>query len=97
MKNFGWDIQPFKEAEWIEVKTPADWTIVSQLSKSLDNGESEAIALALELKAEYLLINERKGWNIAKSMGVNAIGLISVLISTKSEGIIKEVLPILDK
>lgn len=62
----------------------------------MDEGEAEAIALAHELKADYLLIDERRGWKLAKSMGVQAIGLIGVLLNAKSLGVFPEVMPVID-
>ncbi len=49
----------------------------------LDSGEAEAIALAVELKADYLLIDETKGRQIAASYGIKVTGIIGVLIKAK--------------
>jgi predicted nucleic acid-binding protein len=43
---------------WITRYTVADHALVSALSVELDPGEAEAIACAVELKAERLLIDE---------------------------------------
>lgn len=48
---------------WIEVRTVEDLRMVQllQTQGQLDPGESEAITLALEMKADLLLIDERRG------------------------------------
>ena len=95
-KMLGADITAFENADWIETRTATDGHLVQSLLTSLDEGEAEAIALAHELKADYLLIDERRGWRLAKSMGVQAIGLIGVLLNAKSLGVLPEVMPIID-
>jgi hypothetical protein len=49
--------------DWIEVLQPSNYQLVESLQtdRNLDRGESEAIALELELGAEELLIDERLG------------------------------------
>ncbi|HFA47594.1 MAG TPA: DUF3368 domain-containing protein [Bacteroidetes bacterium] len=96
LAKFGGDISKYLAAEWIEIKTPSDILLIGNLLKDLDEGEAEAIVLAKELGADYLLIDERRGYKIADKMGLTAIGLIGVLLKAKSEGHIKKVLPIVD-
>ena len=65
----------FKSLPWLEIKQADNRDLVKSLLLELDLGESEAIALSVETKAELLLIDERKGRNVARQMGVNPIGL----------------------
>lgn len=55
------------------------------LELQLDLGESEAILLADQLKFP-LLIDERAGRNMAKTMGLEIIGLVGVLYALKQNG-----------
>jgi uncharacterized protein len=52
-----------QSAVWLQVRQVTDLRVVERLQNEarLDPGESEAIALALELKADLLLIDERRG------------------------------------
>jgi len=45
-----------QKANWIETKQVINQTMVISLQNKLNDGEAEAIALALELKADELII-----------------------------------------
>lgn len=81
---------------WIKVSEPTDQHQVLILKTKLDVGEAEAIALAIELKCDLLLIDERLGTRIALEHGLQTLGLVGVLIKAKNEGLISLVEPILD-
>jgi predicted nucleic acid-binding protein len=68
-----------------------------QKQLSLDLGESESIVLTNEIKANILIMDERKGRKIAQSMGLNITGTLGVILQAKNKGIIDEVKPFLDK
>lgn len=55
----------------------------------LDEGESEALVLYREKKADLLLIDEHKGRSVAKRMSVKHIGTVGILMMAYDEGIIK--------
>ncbi len=81
---------------WIDVQAPADQAAVTVLELEVDPGEAEAIALAIELQADLLLMDERKGRVIAARVGLQTIGLLAVLIEAKRQGLLVAVKPILD-
>lgn len=54
----------------------------------LDAGESEALVLYREKKADVLLIDEHKGRGVAKKMSVEHIGTVGILMLAFDEGII---------
>jgi len=77
--------------DWIETATLSDTNLKNRLLKDLDDGEAEAIALAVELKADYLLMDETKGRQVAENFGIKVTGILGVLIKAKEEGVITEV------
>jgi uncharacterized protein len=96
LSDFGYDIEEIVEAEWILRQMPEDSVAVSELARRLDLGESEAIVLIKELEAELLLIDERRGWKIANSLGIKTIGVLGILLLAKQKGLISYVRPLLD-
>lgn len=77
-----------KRLEWISTYTATDPALVNSLSVELDPGEAEAIACALELKADLLLLDEKRGRLIAQRLGLKFIGLLGLLIEAKHKGIV---------
>jgi len=95
LKQFGKDLGEYENAEWIKVYQPTNLQKVQTLQAKLDEGEAQAIVLALEINCDLLLIDERIGTNIARQEGLQTIGLVGVLIKAKENRIIKEVHEIL--
>ncbi len=98
LEKRGIDLSSITQADWIEIIPVKDHEmVVSFQQKMIDEGESEAIALAIELKADYLLIDERLGRAVAESAGIKVVGLLGTLREAKQLGIIPEIKPILDE
>ena len=57
-----------------------------QLPSTLDPGEHEAIALALELKADVLLMDEKRGRTAARAVGLTVAGVLGELLHAKLQG-----------
>lgn len=84
-------------AEWLEIQTPTNLQLIETLQQTLDPGESEAIALALQLKVDRLLIDERLGQTIATQYGLSIRGILGILINAKDQGLIPALKPLLDQ
>jgi predicted nucleic acid-binding protein len=53
--------------------------VVVDTSLGLDEGEAAAISLAVERGIRSILIDERKGFAIAKSRGLQPVGTLALL------------------
>ena len=66
------------KAGYIEIQNYKNKVLFEEISILLDDGESASIALAIEKKYP-LIIDEKKGRNFAKNLGVEIIGLIGII------------------
>src|SRR5207302_1370437 len=82
--------------DWIHTRPVSNRGIVNALQMEVDAGEAEAIALAQELAADLLLMDEHIGRVIATQFGIRVIGLLGVLMEAKRRGLIREVKPLID-
>lgn len=97
LEQFGVDLTEFKQINWIQVQQPVKSADVEALRKDLDTGESEAIILALELQADWILLDERQGTKIAETFGLHPIGLVGILIKAKQQKLINAVIPVIEE
>jgi len=84
--------------DWLEVLSLRDQMMVDQLQNQsqLDPGESESIALALEIKADLLLIDERHGRAEATRLGLRITGLLGMLVEAKQRSLIPSIKLLMD-
>ena len=86
-----------EKAKWIRVAKVKNDNLVKILNKDLDVGESAAIALAIERKADLLLLDETDARNLAEFYNLTKTGVIGILMRAKKRRIIKEIKPLLKK
>ncbi len=68
----------FKLPKFVKVMKPKNLSQLQELKMLLDDGESEAITLAIE-KRLPLIIDEKKGRKIAKNLSLDIIGLLGII------------------
>lgn len=83
---------------WIQTRSLTNSQLADQLqqNRGLDTGEAHAIALALELQANDLLIDERLGRQEAIRLGLSIIGILGILLVAKQRSLIPQIQPIMD-
>lgn len=84
---------------WIAVHQPKNKneSIVRLFEDSVDAGEASAIALAVEHKGCYLILDDNRARKLAASLKIDYTGTLGVIISAKNRGIIPAVRPLFEK
>jgi len=82
-------IQYYLSTNKLQLQSIEDQELYEMLIKRLDRGESQSIALAKKLELP-LIIDERKGRNIAKELGIKIIGLIGIILKLMEKNIISK-------
>jgi uncharacterized protein len=85
------------EQSWIHILSAQNTSLVSSLETELDSGESESIALSIEIHADYLIIDEIKGRQKAESMGIRIVGLLGTLLKAKDLRLIPLIRPVVER
>ena len=66
------------------------------LHASLGPGESEAISLALEVRARWVILDDRPARRLAAALNLPVIGTLGVLLASKRRGFLLAVRPCID-
>ncbi|MEO0732117.1 MAG: DUF3368 domain-containing protein [Bacteroidota bacterium] len=84
-----------EEIDWITLYSPVNQAMVSKLLEELDLGESESIAAAHELGADYLIIDESLERAVAERLNLKIVGILGVLLIAKEKGLIPVIGPVI--
>jgi predicted nucleic acid-binding protein len=83
--------------EWILVESVSNEQQFSVLRLIVDEGEASAIALSLERINALLVMDERKGRQLAKDLGIQTIGTLGILLEGKLQGYLPALRPLFEK
>lgn len=97
------EIENGKEKEYYADLSLLDWIEVIPIKDKksifyfldLDKGEAETIILAIEIKADLVIIDEKLGRFHAKHADLKITGTLGILLKAKKQGIIKKIKPLL--
>jgi hypothetical protein len=81
---------------WVHTQTleqPLDSRVAEA---TLDAGETEAISLALETRADQVVLDDLQARRLANDLGLAVVGTAGVLFAAKQRGLICAVRPPLD-
>jgi predicted nucleic acid-binding protein len=73
---------------WLAARSVTDLALVEVLQADLDEGEAEVIALAFELGADRVLMDDLDGRRLARRIGLTPVGTLGVLLGARQTGMI---------
>jgi predicted nucleic acid-binding protein len=76
---------------WISERELTQPLAPQVLQASLGPGESEAISLALELGARWVILDERSARRVAEALGLPVVGTLGILLAAKRRGLLDAV------
>jgi predicted nucleic acid-binding protein len=82
-------------ASWLRTVPLQDQRRADLLEIDLDRGEAEVLALALELDAKLVILDERLARRHAQRLGLGVTGSVGVLLRGKETGQIDAIAPLL--
>ena len=85
-----------KLPDGIREQSPKALSPVVRAAPGLDAGEASALSLAVEIHADAVLLDERRGYEVAIQLGLHPIGVLGILLRAKSAGLLPEMKPLIN-
>jgi len=94
--NLGIDLPNIRTLNWVNVRSPQSIAALP-LVKDLGPGETQVLALALELPGAVVIIDDNLARQVADSLNIKLMGTLRVLLDAKLAGMVPAVAPLLDQ
>jgi predicted nucleic acid-binding protein len=82
---------------WVREQPVVSIPLEIRSASGLNLGETAALALALEICADAVLLDERRGREFAMQLGLQTIGILGILLQEKRARLINEIGPVLEQ
>jgi predicted nucleic acid-binding protein len=80
------EVATIEQASWLRVISVTNQHLVRLLSAEIDRGEAEAIALALEIQAALILLDDADAREKARLYDLKMTGVVGLLLRAKRSG-----------
>lgn len=82
---------------WLVERACTQTALLAVVRQSIDPGEAEVIALALELKADDVVLDDLDARRFARRSGLQSIGTFGLLLAAKENGLFNSLRDEIDK
>jgi predicted nucleic acid-binding protein len=79
------------------VKPVQDRELLRSYQRKIDPGEASALALAHEINADLVILDDRDARKFALQIGIEIKGTLGLLVMAKQGGVITSIRPFLEK
>lgn len=83
--------------DFVSARRIMNLEVLSRLSTEVDLGEAAAIALTLETPGSTVILDDRKGRDLARRNGLNVVGSLGIIIRAKHRGVIPLARPVINE
>jgi hypothetical protein len=90
------DLEP-RIAGWSRIVPPRDAMLVARFRARLHYGESEVLALAMQVNADLVIMDDWDARVEAKRLGLTTTGALGVLLHARRVGMITAIRPLIDQ
>jgi hypothetical protein len=80
------EVEEAARVGWLKVVAATDEPLVRLLKRELQDGEAEALALAVERQVEIVLLDESEARRVAAVYGLRKTGVVGILIQARLDG-----------
>lgn len=94
-KALGIDLPEIRTLPWVKIQAPARLDKVA-IAMDLDAGESEVLALGMEVPGTVVIVDERLGRLYAEALKLTFTGTLGILLRAKVEGRIPRIEPLIE-
>jgi len=85
------------QLHWILRRRVSDQPSVNALLSRFGRGEAEAIVLAAEVQADFVILDDATARSVAEQKGQAVVGTLGLLVHAKERGLIERVAPIMNE
>ncbi|MDQ4077461.1 MAG: DUF3368 domain-containing protein [Chloroflexota bacterium] len=83
--------------DWLIERACSRSDLLAPLTQTLDPGEAEVIALALELGTLDVVLDDLEARRFARRSGLQPVGTLGLLLAAKRQGLIEQITPEIEK
>jgi uncharacterized protein len=94
--DLGINLPDIRVLNWITVRSPLSVAALP-LVKDLGPGETQVLALALELPNAVVILDDNLARQVARSLDISLMGTLGVLLDAKRARMIPAITPMLDQ
>lgn len=80
------EVEEAARVGWLKVIAASNEPLVRLLKRGLQDGEAEALALAVERQVEVVLLDESDARRVAAVYGLRKTGVVGILIQARLDG-----------